>query len=174
MDSPPSPLLHELDPEVREPSTPISPVDQIERADSEDDTDMEDAANTAGPQTVWVRPKVWEKLQVLKNDVRGTWSRFLEVCCEQMLATGLISPEATAKIREITERGGSDLVDDSGWRTSFGIGEPWPEAAANIAKMRKECELMVAAVDNLAETIEDHATAILDIELTKAMTEETL
>ena len=118
----------------------------------------------AGPQTLWVRKEVWEKLLILKKDIGGNWSRLMEVVCEQIMASGIVSSEAREKIREITRRSGTELVDDSDWRKSFQIGEPWPEVAATQKQMAEELVKINVSINQLVEAVEDHGTAMLSIE----------
>lgn len=88
----------------------------------------------------------------------------MEVVCEQLLASGLVSAEAREKIREITRNSGTELVDDSGWRNSFRIGEPWPEVAATKKQIAEELAKINVNVNHLVEAVEDHAIAMLSID----------
>jgi hypothetical protein len=135
---------------------------KIERSDAEGKP-----LGNAKPQTLWVRKEVWEKLLILKKDLGGTWSRLIEVVCEQLLASGIVSAEAREKIREITRNSRTELVDDSGWRNSFRIGEPWPEVAATKKQIAEELAKITALTNQLVEAVEDHATAMLSIEHVK-------
>ena len=118
----------------------------------------------AGPQTLWVRKESWEKLQIIKKDIGGNWSRLVEVFCEQLLASGIVSQEAREEIRDITRRSGTELVDDSDWRNSYRIGEPWPEVAATHKQIAEELAMIKANVNHLVEAVEDHGTAMLSID----------
>ena len=88
----------------------------------------------------------------------------MEVVCEQIMASGIVSSEAREKIREITRRSGTELVDDSDWRKSFQIGEPWPEVAATQKQMAEELVKINVSINQLVEAVEDHGTAMLSIE----------
>lgn len=118
----------------------------------------------AKPQTLWVRKATWQKLQILKKDIGGTWSRLIEIVCEQLLASGLVSAAAREKVREITRSSGMELVDDGYWRNTFRIGEPWPEVAATKKQIAEELAKINANVNQLVEAVEDHATAMLSID----------
>lgn len=107
----------------------------------------------AGPQTLWVRKEPWEKLQIIKKDIGGNWSRLIEIVCEQLLASGLVSAkareEAREEVREITRSSGTELVDDSYWRNTFRTGEIWSEVAATVAPWwiihaTRNCEVCVS------------------------------
>lgn len=126
----------------------------------------------AKPQTLWVRKEVWQKLLILKKDIGGSWSRLIEVVCEQLLASGIVSAEAREKIREITRNSGTELVDDSGWRNSFRIGEPWPEVAATKKQIAEELAKINVNVNHLVEAVEDHAIAMLSIDHVQQEEEE--
>ena len=81
----------------------------------------------------------------------------VEVLCEQLLASGLL---------------GTEMADDSGWRTSAAIGEPWPEVAANQKKIAEELGMITIAIQALVETVEDHATAIFESNLSRCEEDE--
>jgi len=119
-------------------------------------------------RTLWLHDGSWEKLNVLKDEFGGTWGRLVEVLCEQLLASGLVGVEARERIREISRQSGSEMADDSGWRTSFGIGEPWPEVAASQKKIAEELGMITVAIRELVVTVEDHATAILESDLSRS------
>jgi len=40
---------------------------------------------------IWMTPTAREKLAILKRDMGVTWSLFIEVVCEQLLASGVVS-----------------------------------------------------------------------------------
>ena len=111
---------------------------------------------------IWMTPTAREKLAILKKDMGVTWSLFIEVVCEQLLASGVVSKEAREQLRAL----GSPSVDmDSGdryWRDAFGIGEPWPEAAACQAKIVDELVLTNSLLGELVQAVEDHATILVD------------
>ena len=99
-----------------------------------DETDAEGKPlGKAKPQTLWIRKGTWEKLQIIKKDIGGTWSRLIDIVCEQLLASGLVNAKAREEVREITRSSGTELVDDSYWRNTFRIGEIWSEVAATVA-----------------------------------------
>ena len=118
----------------------------------------------AGPQTLWVRKETWEKLTILKKDIGGNWSRLMEVVCEQIMASGIVSAEAREKIREITRSSGTELVDDSNWRNTFRIGEPWSELAATKKQIAEELAKINVNINQLVEAVEDHAIAMISID----------
>lgn len=111
---------------------------------------------------IWMTPTTKKKLDILKADMDVTWSLFLEVACEQLLASGVVSRNAREQVRAL----GSPSVDmDSGdryWRDAFGIGEPWPEAAACQAKIVDELVLTNSLLGELVQAVEDHATILVD------------
>lgn len=140
---------------------------EIERADAEDgemDSAGESEPQRPTPRTIWVTKGAWEKMSIVKREVRGTWSRVMEIFCEQMMASGLVSEEGREEIQAIGRKYGTEIPNDLGWRSSFGIGEPWPTVAGNQAKIAREAELLKEAIMDLGEIIENHAMAMLDIE----------
>lgn len=122
----------------------------------------------AKPQTLWIRKATWKKLLLIKKDIGGTWSRLIEIVCEQLLASGLVSAAAREKVREITRSSGTELVDDSYWRNTFRIGEPWSEVAATKKQIAEELVKIDASINQLVEAVEDHAIAMLSIEPVQA------
>jgi hypothetical protein len=118
----------------------------------------------AKPQTLWVWKSTWQKLRIIKKDIGGSWNRLIEIVCEQLLASGLVSAEAREEVREITRNSGTDLMDDSYWRNTFRIGEPWPEVAATQKQIAEELAKINANINQLVEAVEDHAIAMLSID----------
>jgi hypothetical protein len=113
---------------------------------------------------IWMTPTTKKKLDILKADMDVTWSLFLEIVCEQLLASKVVSKEARKKLREL----GSPSVDmssgDRYWRGAFGIGEPWPEAAACQAKILDELTLTNSLLGELVQAVEDHGTMLVECE----------
>jgi len=113
---------------------------------------------------IWMTPAARKKLTILKKDMDVPWSLFLEIVCEQLVASGVVSKEARKQLRAL----GSPSVDmDSGdryWRDAFGIGEPWPEAAACQAKIVDELVLTNSLLGELVQAVEDHATMLVECE----------
>lgn len=132
------------------------------------ETGSEEGGGKPGPQTLWVTKGSWEKLCVVKREVRGTWTRVVEIFCEQMMASGLVSEEGREEIQAIGKKYGTEIPDDLGWKSSFGIGEPWPTVAGNQAKIAEEAAKLNESVMDLGEIIENHALAMLDIEENRA------
>lgn len=131
-----------------------------------DKTDAEDKPlDNAKPQSLWVRKRTWKKLVMIKKDIGGNWSRLVEIACEQLLASGLVSLEAREKVREVTRNSGTELVADSYWRNTFRIGEPWSEVAASHTQIAEELSKIRANVNHLVEAVEDHAIAMLRIDV---------
>jgi len=113
---------------------------------------------------LWMTPTAREKLRILKKDMGVTWSLFFEIACEQLLASGVVSPEGRTKFRE---QGYSNVDMASGdryWRGAFGIGEPWPEAAASQAKILDELTLTNSLLGELVQAVEDHGTMVAECE----------
>lgn len=125
-----------------------------------DETPLEKAK----PQTLWVGKSTWKKLRVIKKDIGGTWNRLIEIVCEQLLASGLVSAATREEVREITRNSGTELVDDSYWRNTFRIGEPWSEVAATKKQIAEELAKIDANINHLVEAVEDHAIAMLRID----------
>ena len=113
---------------------------------------------------IWMTPTAREKLRILKKDMDVTWSLFLEIVCEQLLASGVVSEEARKKLRAL----GSPSVDmssgDRYWRGAFGIGEPWTEAAASQAKILDELTLTNSLLGELVQAVGDHGTMLVECE----------
>jgi len=115
-------------------------------------------------QTFWIQKATWKKLLILKKDIGGTWSRLIEIVCEQLLASGLVSAKAREEVRAITRSSGTELVDDSYWRNTFRIGEPRTEVAATKKQIAEELGKINASVNQLVEAVEDHAIGMLNID----------
>ncbi len=113
---------------------------------------------------IWMTPTAREKLRILKKDMDVTWSVFLEIVCEQLLASRVVSKEARKELRAL----GSPSVDlssgDRYWRGAFGIGEPWTEAAASQAKILDELTLTNSLLGELVQAVEDHGTMLVECE----------
>ncbi len=113
---------------------------------------------------IWMTPTTKKKLDILKAEMDVTWSLFLEIVCEQLLATGVVSKEARNELRAL----GSPSVDissgDRYWRAAFGIGESWPEAAASQAKIIDELTLTNSLLGELVQAVEDHGTMLVECE----------
>lgn len=111
---------------------------------------------------IWMTPTARKKLTILKKDMGVPWSLFLEIACEQLLASGVVSKEARKKLRAL----GSPSVDlasgDRYWRDAFGIGEPWTENGACHAKIVDELVLTNLALGELVQAVEDHATILVE------------
>ena len=79
----------------------------------------------------------------------------------------MISEETRQAIYKINRENGIDFLDDTGWRDAFKIREPWPETATNIRKIRENLDEIKAGLRELSQTVEDHATSMLEAELIK-------
>lgn len=117
-------------------------------------------------RSIFVGVAQWEKLRIVRHEL-GTWNVLVDVVVEQLLASGLISEEARQKIHEINRAHGVDYLDDSSWRDAFKIREPWPEAARHLRVINETLKEINDGLGNLAQTVDDHATAMLEAELVK-------
>lgn len=108
----------------------------------------------------------WKKLQLMKDEL-GSWNLFADVAIEQLLASGLISEETRQAIYKINRDNDIEFLDDTSWRDAFKIKEPWAETATNVRKIRENLELIQAGLSELSQTVEDHATSMLEAELIK-------
>ena len=123
-------------------------------------------------QSLWIRKDGWEKLGIIKEDIGGTWSRLMEIACELLLTSGLVSAEAREKVREITAKGDTELFDDSYWRSAFCLGQPWAEVAGYQKKMAEEDVKIREALYHLVEAVEDHAIAMIRIDFPESEEQE--
>jgi hypothetical protein len=116
--------------------------------------------------SIFVGKAQWEKLEIIRGEL-GTWRNFIDVAIEQLLASGLISEEARQKIHKINQAHDIDYLDDTSWRDAFRIREPWPEAARHLRVINETLKEINDGLGNLAQTVDDHATAMLEAELVK-------
>jgi len=116
------------------------------------------------PRSIWVTSSQWEKLRIARDEL-GSWGLMADVIVEQLLATGLISAEAREKIREINRINNIEELADSNWRDSFQIKEPWSESATAQVRMVEELVKIRMGLEELNQTVEDHAFCMLDAEL---------
>ena len=113
---------------------------------------------------IWMTLTARNKLRILKKDMRVTWTLFFEIVCEQLLASGVVSPEGRKKFREMGYSNVDMASGDRYWRDAFGIGEPWPEAAASQAKILDELTLTNSLLGELVQAVEDHGTMLVECE----------
>jgi hypothetical protein len=117
----------------------------------------------AHPQTLWIRPGMWEALCVVKEDVQGTWSRVMGIFIEKMVSSGLMTEEAILKVKAIVEREELALGPDSEWNTTFRTPESWPMAGDHIKTIAEESAKLGPLLEDLVEVVEEHAIAMVDI-----------
>lgn len=130
------------------------------------DPEEDERADKPSQRGIWVDVHRWKKLQMMKDEL-GNWNRFADIVVEQLLASGLICDEVRQEIYKINRDNGIDFLDDTSWRDAFKIREPWPETATNIRKIRENLEEIKAGLRELSQTVEDHATSMLEAELIK-------
>lgn len=153
--------------------TSIDPDDEAEADDSanlgadptsskEDSDGPAEFLEKAKATMIWMTPTAKKKLTILKKDMGIPWSLFIEIACEQLMASGVVSKEAREQIRAL----GSPSVDlasgDRYWRDAFGIGEPWTENGACHAKIVDELALTNLALGELVQAVEDHSIILAE------------
>ena len=131
-------------------------------------SDNQDPENndTSTQRSIWVDIARWRKMQIIKNDL-GNWNLYADVAIEQMLASGVLSAEAIAAVKKINQEYGIDFLDDSGWRRTFEIREPWGQTASHIREINEGVTQLNTNLKDLAQAVEDHAMAMLSLELIK-------
>jgi methyl-accepting chemotaxis protein len=130
------------------------------------DPEENQRADKPAQRGIWVDIHRWRKLQLIRDEL-GNWNLFADVAIEQLLASGLISDETRKAIYKINRENGIDFLDDSSWRNAFQIREPWLQTSTNIRKIREGIEEIHADLQELSQTVEDHATSMLEAELIK-------
>lgn len=134
--------------------------------DPEIDPGEDPRADKPAQRGIWVDIHRWRKLQLIKDEL-GNWNEFADIAVEQLLASGLISDEVREEIYKINRENGIDFLDDSSWRDAFQVREPWLQTSTNIRKIREGIEEIHADLRELSQTVEDHATSMLEAELIK-------
>ena len=149
------------------PATEVDPNDKMETSDSTsvpESSGNDEFKEPAKAIAMWMTPTVKKKLDLLKKDMDVPWSLFLEIACEQLLASGVVSPDGRKKFRELGYSNVDMASGDRYWRDAFGIGEPWPEAAASQAKILDELTLTNSLLGELVQAVEDHGTMLVECE----------
>jgi hypothetical protein len=117
-------------------------------------------------RSVYLGDAQWEKMRLIRDHL-GNWNRFADVAVEQLLASGLISRDVQDKVYEINRKYGLDYLDNTGWRGSFEIQEPWSKTASNLREINEGVAQLNLNLKDLAQAVEDHAMAMLEAELVK-------
>ena len=150
-----------------DPTTGVDPNDEVGTPNSTSVPETfgnDEFTEPAKAIAMWMTPTAREKLRILKKEMGVTWTLFFEIVCEQLLASGVVSPESRKKFRDL---GYSNVDMGSGdryWRGAFGIGEPWTEAAASQAKILDELTLTNSLLGELVQAVEDHGTMLVECE----------
>lgn len=130
-----------------------------------EDTD-EDITATHKVRSIWLGDGRWEKLKLLKDEL-GTWTRFTDIVCEQLLASGLVPQVIREQIEAINKAHGLDHLDDSAWRDAYRISDPQGRARTVASKITTELEEINLNILKLTQAVEDHAMAMLDADALK-------
>lgn len=125
----------------------------------DDDAQSEKIGKPFGHQ-VWMDKVRWEKLKIIKDEI-GSWNRFTDIACEQLLASGLISKESQELIHKLNREYDFDHLDDSNWRDTFEIRETAPKARVHLRKIAEDLDKLNLNLTQLTQGVEDHAMAMI-------------